>query len=96
MHFGRRELAIAGTLLRLFRSSQDHTLRLTDHVTPEYNPDSGMVFLIDDQFNVAVERDGYLEDWIVCPHCHKEGCADSPGLDSPCCKAFLKSEFSEK
>lgn len=96
MHFGRRELAIAGKLLRLFRSPQDRTMRLGEHVTPEFNPDSGMVFLIDEEFNVAVERDGYLEDWIACPICHNEGHPDSPALASPCCKSFLKSEFSEK
>lgn len=96
LHFGRTELAKAGLLLRLFRSPQDRTVRIGDQVTPEFNPDSGMVFLIDAQFNVAVERNGYLEDWIACPKCLKEDFADSPALDSPCCKAYLKSEFSEK
>jgi hypothetical protein len=96
LHFGRRELAIAGLLLRLFRSPQDRTVRLGEHVTPEFNPDSGMVFLIDDQFNVAVERNGYLEDWIACPTCLKEDFADSPAFTSPCCKSHLRIEFSEK
>lgn len=96
IHFGRSELAKAGLLLRLFRSPQDRTMRLGESITPEWNPGSGMVFLIDSQFNVAVEREGYLEDWVTCPTCHNEGFADSPCLTAPCCKALLKIEFSQK
>ena len=96
MHFGRKELAVAGLLLRLFRSPQDRTLRLGEQITPEYNPESGLVFLIDTNFNVAMERNGYLEDWVVCAACGAEGFVDSPAFARPCCKAILRSEFSEK
>lgn len=96
MHFGRRELAIAGKLLRLFRSPDDRTLRLGDTITPEFNRDSGMVFLIDDDFNVAVECDGHLEDWLVCPQCGNEAVAKEFDRTRPCCDSFFKSEFPEK
>jgi hypothetical protein len=92
MDFGRRELQLAGNLLRLFRSDKDHTLRLGDKITPEFNPDTGLVFLVDEEFNVAMINGQYLEDWLLCPHCGTEGFKDT--LDkptaAPCCQSFAK------
>lgn len=98
MDFGRRELQLAGNLLRLFRTSKDRTLKLGTKVTPELNPDSGYVFLIDDNFNIAMVNGDYLEDWLLCPTCAHEGFVsdfEKPEA-SPCCRGYAKSEFSEK
>lgn len=98
MDFGRRELQLAGNLLRLFRTDKDHTLRLGDIITPELNPDTGYVFLIDSDFNVAMLNGDHLEDWLLCPTCATEGFISDLSKDSasPCCKSHAQKEFSQK
>lgn len=91
MDFGTRELRLAARLLSLLRTAQDRTMRLGEKVTPELNPDSGYVFLIDSDFNVAMVKDGALEDWTTCCECGAEGfISDMEKLNSSCCKAHLK------
>jgi predicted lactoylglutathione lyase len=97
MDFGLRELRLAAQLLSLLKTSQDHTLRLGDKVTPEFNTDSGAVFLIDDSFHVAMLNKDRLEDWLVCPSCGSEGFKDTLAHSlSPCCNKYAKTEFFEK
>lgn len=69
--FGMRELAIAGDLLREY--SNNTCDFLTDGVTVEFNPNSGVVFLTDDDFNVGVLEEGNLVQFFSCPECGEEG-----------------------
>lgn len=90
MDFGIRELRLAARLLSILKTAQDRTMRLGLHVTPEFNPDSGYVFLIDSEFNVAMLNGERLEDWIMCPQCGTEGFAADLEQGSPCCKNHAK------
>lgn len=71
--FGYRELHAAGELLLAFKSDKDKTKFLNDGVAVEFNPNSGNVFLVDDDTNAALMNGKYLEDWFVCPVCGHEG-----------------------
>ena len=93
MDFGPRELRLAAELLLLFRSPRDKTVRLGESVSPEYNPISKTVFLVDINFRVGMVRDGFLEDWYICPTCKEEGFLDSLSCGAACCRAYAKSEF---
>lgn len=93
MDFSLRELKLAGYLLLIFRTSKDNTERLGDIVSPEYNPISKIVFLVDTDFNVAVLHHGYLVDWYICPKCHGEGRQDTLLNKHACCNAYIKSFF---
>lgn len=91
MDFGIRELRLAARLLSILKSEKDRTMRLGDKVTPEFNPDSGYVFLIDSDFNVAMINGEALEDWLMCPTCGTEGFASElESSPSPCCKESAK------
>jgi hypothetical protein len=93
MDFGPRERRLAAELLLLFRSPRDKTLRLGEFVSPEYNPISKIVFLVDINFNVGMVRDGYLEDWYICPMCKEEGFGDALAKGKVCCRSYLKREI---
>lgn len=69
--FGMRELAIAGDLLREYSNGTCDFL--TDGVTVEFNPNSGVVFLTDDDLNVGVLEEGSLVQFFSCPECGAEG-----------------------
>lgn len=69
--FGMRELAIAGDLLREYSNGTCDFL--TDGVTVEFNPNSGVVFLTDEDYNVGVLEDGALVQFYSCPVCGFEG-----------------------
>lgn len=96
MDFGTKELRLAGRLLSLLRTSSDHTMRLGDKVTPEMNFDSGYVFLIDSDFNVAMVNGDRLEDWLMCQQCATEGFVSDLEQGHPCCKAYAKESFEQK
>lgn len=74
MDFPLAALKEAGRLLSAYRDpDRDQTERLGNVISPEYNPDSGLCFLIDNNFNVALFDDqSMLRDWIVCA-CGNEG-----------------------
>lgn len=91
MDFGLRELRLAAQLLSILKTNQDRTLRLGEKVTPEFNPDSGFVFLIDEDFNVAMINGETLEDWLMCPECGSEGfVSELEHSTNECCKAHAK------
>jgi hypothetical protein len=69
--FGMRELAIAGDLLREYSNGTCDFL--TDGVKVEFNPNSGVVFLVDEDFNVGVLEDDVLVQLFSCPNCGFEG-----------------------
>lgn len=89
MDFGTRELKLAGKLLSVLKTPADITVTLGEVITPELNPDSGYVFLVDENFNVAmINNQGQLEDWVRCNKCQNEGfISEMARAPSPCCKA---------
>lgn len=89
--FGYREKEIAADLLKAQGSSVDNTQFLGDGVSVEFNPMSGSVFLVDENYNVAMLNGELLEDWLNCPECGEEGFKEEL-KDSPndCCKEYLK------
>jgi len=79
--FGLKELSEAGKLLSAY-SDGNQTQRVTDFfgysgVKVEFNPDSGNVFLVDDDYNVAMmDSEGVLDLWLFTPYNGQEGFFD--------------------
>ena len=69
--FGYRELSEASELLKLY--SDNPSDFLGDGITLNLNMNSGIVFLSDEDYNVAIEEDGKLEQFFNCPECGNEG-----------------------
>lgn len=91
--FGARERAIAGELLSALHTGNDKTEILGNTgLAVEFNLSTGYVFLVDEEYNVAMMEDGKLVDWITCPECGTEGTRsdlDTMVLDD-CCKEHLE------
>ena len=94
---GYRELRIAGELLSALKTEKDKTRYLSEGIAIEFNPSSGNVFLVDEDFNVAMMNGEFLEDWFSCPQCGAEGfLEDVTDLDNHSssdikeCKDWLK------
>ena len=68
--FGCRELDMTAELLAAYKENRDI---LGDGVTVEFNPNSGSVFLVDEDYNVALMSGDALELWYTCPYCGYEG-----------------------
>jgi len=68
--FGFIEIQEAAKLLTAY--CEDKNI-LGDGVKVEFNPNSGNVFLVDENYDVAMMNDGKLEKWYSCPHCGFEG-----------------------
>ena len=86
LDFGPKQLRLAGKLLSAIGTIHDRTLRLKTSVTPEWNPSSGYVYLVDESFNVAMFDGDFLSDWYVCPVCSNEGFLGSfREHGKPCC-----------
>ncbi len=68
--FGYREIQIAAELLNKYC---DNPEILGDDVTIEFNPNSGNVFLVDEEFRVAMLNGNNLEEFFTCPYCGHEG-----------------------
>lgn len=74
--FRSRERYMAGELLiawsnEAWATSADH---LEDKATVEFNPNSGNVYLVDEDYNVVMlNGDGKLENWLYCGDCGTEG-----------------------
>ena len=87
--FGHKEREEAGELLSLLNTNKDHS-SLGDSVAVEFNPHSGYVFLVDEDYNVAMEYDNELHDFLSCPECGHE--AIEPDFVSEsrdvCCKEY--------
>tara|TARA_R100001530_G_scaffold112217_3_gene79269 strand:+ start:919 stop:1251 length:333 start_codon:yes stop_codon:yes gene_type:complete len=71
--FGYRELKEAAKLLETFKTDKDDTCFLGSSICLEFNPNSGCVFLVDDDGNVAMMLGEKLEDFLSCPDCGEEG-----------------------
>lgn len=88
--FGNIERDEAGTLLQTLNGSRDMTKFLGDGVAVEFNPMSGNVFLVDEDYNVAMMNGHNLEDFHNCPNCGAESFASEfreENTDS-CCKEY--------
>lgn len=73
MQFGNRELKLAGELLSALKTEKDKTRFLSHGVAVEFNPNSGNVFIVDEDYNVAMMNGDTLEDFFSCPECGHEG-----------------------
>jgi len=86
--FGYREMETAADLLHAYcKTSPDF---LSENIKIEFNPNSGCVFLVDEEFNIGMMNGGDLEQWINCPECGTEGFLEDmieEGHD--CCHTFL-------
>ncbi|MBU0847436.1 hypothetical protein KKH23_09660 [Patescibacteria group bacterium] len=69
--FGYRELAMAGELLTKYSDNPNVIDGNGIHI--EFNPNSGNVFIVDEDFNVAMMNGDVLEQWFNCPYCGHEG-----------------------
>ena len=88
--FGHRERAMAGELLSVLGTVRDLTRYLSDGVAVEFNPYSGNVFLVDEDYNVAMMNGHDLEDFHTCPNCGNEGFASEfrSEFDDDCCQEY--------
>lgn len=86
--FGNRELSILSDLLKAYANgkyaSENDTLN--EDISYEFNPNSGEVFLVDGDYNVAMlSEDKYgntvLENWLNCSNCGKEDLRSEITLD---------------
>jgi len=75
--FGYRELAIAGDLLKAYTDPKnDKTHFIGGGVAIEFNPNSGNVFIVDVEYNVAMLEGENLVDFFSSPYEGKEGSFD--------------------
>ncbi len=70
--FGFRELAEAARLLTAYTEDRPDWLH-DEGVAIEFNPDSGYVFITDEDLNVGMLNGGTLEQWHFCFECGAEG-----------------------
>ena len=92
LNFGSRELDMAGDLLKTFKSCRDDTRFIDSNVRIEFNPNSGNVFLVDEDCNIAMMNGHNLEDFFSCPICGHEGFLENMehGEDDKECQKWLK------
>lgn len=87
--FGYRELSEAAKLLNAYVDGNKPAF-LEDKIHIEFNPNSGSVFLVDEEYNVGMMNGDDLEQWFNCPECGTEGFLEEmieEGQD--CCHTFL-------
>lgn len=96
-NFGFIELKEAAALLTEFVHNDDVRDCFSTGVAVEFNPESGNVFLVDEDFNVAMICDGDLEMFYSCSECGHEGFKeDFKDQDCGCCKAMYKDLCNDK
>jgi len=87
---GIYELRQAGRLLSMFKTEFDLS-DLGEGVKIEYNPNSGLVFLVDSDFNVGMFDGVYIRRFHSCPECGFEGYSHQLLDDGDdCCKEYIK------
>lgn len=89
--FGQIERDEAALLLTTLGGSNDDTKHFgSDGVAVEFNPMSGYVFLVDEDYNVAMMNGHQLEDFYSCPNCGGEGMSSEfrEQNDSECCSEY--------
>ena len=94
---GYREIDQLGDLLKAY-ADNPNDCGLGDGVKWEYNPNSDNLFLVDEDYNVAMMTDPYakpqkqlLAKWYSCPNCGHEGFKEDMKNDPGCddCKDCL-------
>lgn len=90
--FGIIELKEAGRLLTAYCYSDDVRDSLSNGVVVEFNHNSGKVFLVDKEYNVAMMNGDILELWYSCCQCGHEGFKEDMkhGEDDKECQDYLK------
>ena len=87
-NFGNRELEETENLLREYRNTPDW---LSGKVAVEFNPMSGCVFLVDEDYNTGMMNGDDLEQWHNCPECGEEGfLEDIVEIGKDCCLDWLE------
>ncbi len=75
--FGYRELDMVADLLKAYANDKyvapEDKESFGDGVKVEFNPNSGEVFLLDDDYNTLMLTDDGLELWVNCANCGAEG-----------------------
>jgi len=87
-NFGQRELEETENLLREYRNTSPDWL--SGKVSVEFNPNSGCVFLVDEDYTIGMMNGDTLEQFHNCPQCGMEGFLEemiTEGQD--CCASFL-------
>ena len=91
--FGDRERSIAGELLTLLNTQNF----LGDGVAVEFNPSSGKVFLVDEDYRVGVIEEGKVVEFKNCSNCGYEGTDEDYTFDKKngntqeCCKEYFEN-----
>ena len=83
--FGYRELAEAGELLKEYADKPADFL--SDGLTINFNPNSGYVFLSDEDYNVGVMTAEGIVQFFSCPQCGYEGTNEEAEAEG---KSFIK------
>ena len=88
--FGYIELDEAGTLLKAYADNPN--VLEGSNINVEFNPNSGNVFLVDEDYNVAMMNGDDLELWYSCPICGHEGFLEDMkhNEDDEECQKYLK------
>ncbi len=71
---GYREIDQLAELLKLYANAKwEKDSSLNGNVKWEYNPNSDNLFLVDEDYNVAMDNgNGKLENWVWCSYCGAE------------------------
>ena len=101
--FGYRELEEARDLLTAYLDNNWYSDKdaIGDEVRIEFNPMSGHVFLVDEDYQVAILSGGGdkrpLENWLNCSSCGTEGIRSEVEFhDDYNCKECHRKEVEEK
>ena len=93
---GYHEIDILSDLLKAYADQKWNSEKdeLNDGVIWEYNPNFDNVFLVDEDYNVAMmNNDGKLENWLNCGNCGTEGFRSEVDFeDDFTCKECHKKE----
>jgi hypothetical protein len=84
--FGLREIGIAAELLTKYADGRSSWASAEDElsrdIAVEFNPNSGEVFLVDEDYRVAMVNDNRkLENWVNCFNCGAGGFRSELPLD---------------
>ena len=97
--FGYRELGIAGDLLKAYAEGEFKKDNFFgDGLTLNFNSNSGVVFLSDNDYNVGVlNDDNQIEQFLNCGECGNEGIyedfKDNANGDCGECKRIIKENL---
>lgn len=86
---GARELGMVRDLLSAYLDAgKNKTKVLQDPISIGFNPNSACVYLVDEDYNTAIEAGGELHDFFSCPECGNEGIEADFDTSSRCCETY--------